>query len=124
MEMAHARPGRRAPGCSGSSGAGLVIHTCRSRSGTPIRLTSERWEHITQGHPELAGMLYLVLEAVETAESIHEGADGESLAMKHHAEGKKLVVVYREGDTDGFIITAFLTRRARSITRRKKIWPT
>jgi len=69
-------------------------------------------------------MLYLVLEAVETAESIHEGADGESLAMKHHAEGKKLVVVYREGDTDGFIITAFLTRRARSITRRKKIWPT
>ncbi len=101
-----------------------MIHTCRSRFGTQIRLTSERWEHITQGHPELAGMLYLVLEAVETADSIHEGAHGESLVVKHHSEGKHFVVVYREGDADGFIITAFLARRVRSITRRKRIWPT
>jgi hypothetical protein len=90
----------------------------------PIRLTSERWEHITQGHPELAGLLYSVLEAVETADSVHEGVTGELLGVKRQDDGKHLVVVYREGEADGFIITSFLTRRVQSITKRNRVWPT
>jgi len=38
-------------------------------------------------------------------------------------EGKHLVVVYRESGNDGFIITAFLTRKLSSLERRKQIWP-
>lgn len=90
----------------------------------PTRLTSDRWEHITQGHPELAGLLYSVLEAIESADAVHEGAAGELLAVRRRGDGKHLVVVYREGDTDGFIITSFLIRRVQSVTKRRRIWPT
>jgi hypothetical protein len=38
-------------------------------------------------------------------------------------EGKHLVVVYREGIEDGFIITAFVTRRVRSLVKRRQVWP-
>lgn len=31
------------------------MHQARSQSGVPIRLTPERWEHISQNHPEMAG---------------------------------------------------------------------
>ena len=35
-----------------------------------------------------------------------------------------MVVVYRETNpSDGFVITAFLTRRLRSLDRRNQIWP-
>jgi hypothetical protein len=37
--------------------------------------------------------------------------------------GKYIVVVYREQENDGFVITAFLTRRIRSLERRKQVWP-
>jgi hypothetical protein len=31
--------------------------------------------------------------------------------------------VYRELQEDGFIVTAFLTRRIRSLDRRGQLWP-
>ena len=34
-----------------------------------------------------------------------------------------MVVVYRELKDDGFIITAFVTRRVRSLAKRKQLWP-
>jgi hypothetical protein len=35
-----------------------------------------------------------------------------------------MVVVYKEiRQEDGFVITAFLTRRAKQIERRTKLWP-
>ena len=34
-----------------------------------------------------------------------------------------MVVVYRELLNDGFIITAYLTRRLRSLAKRKQLWP-
>jgi hypothetical protein len=100
------------------------MHHCVSRSGCSIRLTDERWDHVTRGHPELAGMLYDVLEVIDTADAIHEGASGECLALKAQSDGKHLVAVYREEGRAGFLITAFLTRRTRSIIRRRRIWPT
>jgi hypothetical protein len=35
---------------------------------------------------------------------------------------KYLIVVYRELLDDGFIITAYLTRRLRSLTKREQLW--
>ncbi len=67
--------------------------TVRSVSGVTIRLTEERWLHITEEHAEVAGHLHDVL-------------------------------VYKEQDrVDGFVITAFLTRRLRPIEKRTKLWP-
>ena len=35
-----------------------------SRDGVPIRLTHERWTHITEEHTELAGLRLEVLDTV------------------------------------------------------------
>lgn len=51
------------------------------------------------------------------------GGLGELLAIKEMEPGKWIVVVYREDADDAFIITAFLTRRVRSLERRRQVWP-
>ena len=88
-----------------------------------IRLTDERWVHIIEEHTELAGMRLEVLEAIAEPGRILEGSEGELLAVRELEIGKSLVVVYRELETDGFIITAFVTRRTASLDRRKQLWP-
>ena len=94
-----------------------------SKNGLPIRLTDERWTHITEEHAELAGMRLEVLEAISQPERVLAGGEGELLAVRELEVGKFLVVVYRELDADGFIITAFITRRVGSVDRRKQLWP-
>ena len=94
-----------------------------SKNGLPIRLTDERWAHITEEHAELAGFRYDVLEAIADPERIVAGNAGELLAMRTQPDGKVLVVVYREISNDGFVITAFLTRRAALLNRRIQLWP-
>jgi hypothetical protein len=100
-----------------------VTNTALSKNSVPIRLTDERWAHITDEHCELAGLRLEVLEAITDPVRIVEGGDGELLAARELELGKYMVVVYRELASDGFVITAFLTRRMSSLERRKQIWP-
>jgi hypothetical protein len=80
--------------------------------------------HVEEEHPELSGMRSDVLDTIENAERILSGSAGELLAVHRMTDGKQLVVVYRElGSNDGFVITAFLTRRMASLNRRQQIWP-
>jgi hypothetical protein len=88
----------------------------------PIRFPDERWEHILTEHAELADMREKILEVVSEPEIIYAGSDDELLAVREIATGKWLVVVYREMDDDGFIITAFWTRRKQSLDKRKVVW--
>jgi len=93
-------------------------------NGALIRLTAERWTHITEEHCELAGLSYEVLEAVESPEAVYQGFAGELLAVRQLVPGKFPVVVDREQTAEqGFVITAFLTRRIRQIEKRRKVWP-
>ncbi|MGE0468105.1 MAG: hypothetical protein AB7L09_18310 [Nitrospira sp.] len=64
-----------------------------------------------------------MLETVSSPARILVGSDGELLAVREIEQGKHLVVVYREQSEDGFIITAFLTRRIRSLEKRRQVWP-
>lgn len=100
-----------------------MTSTVTSKHNKVIRLTDERWVHITEEHAELAGMRLEVLEAVAEPGRILQGGEGELLAVREREVGKFLVVVYRELDTDGFIITAFVTRRTASLDRRTQLWP-
>ncbi|MBC7837491.1 MAG: hypothetical protein H7Y39_02450 [Nitrospiraceae bacterium] len=100
-----------------------MVDLVLSKHGVPIRLTDERWSHITEEHCELAGLRSEVLDAVVQPERIVLGGDGEHLAIREVEEGKHLVVIYREGTDDGFIITAFVTRRVRSLVKRRQVWP-
>jgi hypothetical protein len=100
-----------------------MIDLIYSINKVPIRLTDERWVHITEEHCELAGMRLEVLETIVTPKRILAGGAGELLAVREISPGKHLVVVYRESAEDGFIITAFLTTKTNSLNRRKQLWP-
>lgn len=96
-----------------------------SKNGVPIRLTEERWIHITEEHSEMAGYYFDVLETIEGPEAILEGKFGELLATREIEPGKSIVVVYKEmGNDDGFVLTAFLTTRMRQLQKRVRVWPT
>lgn len=99
------------------------MNTAKSVNGVTIRLPDERWIHITEEHAEMAGYLYDVLETIQRPLSIFEGNSGELIAAREIEPGKYIVAVYRETDRDdGFVITAFLTRRWKQLERRKRIW--
>jgi hypothetical protein len=94
-----------------------------SKNNVPIRLPDERWIHITEEHSEMAGYYYEVLETIEEPEKIYEGKMGEYIAVRKIEENKYIVVIYKEiKREDGFIITAFLTKRKKSLERRRTIW--
>lgn len=97
----------------------------RSVHNVPIRLTDERWDHITRRHPEMTDLREKVLETVTDPDLVQEGDSGELLAVRHYSRTslteKYLVVPYREvQETDGFILTAYLTNK--SSARRSVIW--
>lgn len=95
-----------------------------SKNGVHIRLTNERWIHITEAHSEMAGYYYEVLEVLCNPEAIYLGSSEELIATKEIELGKNLVVVYKEvTEEDGFVITAFLTIKIKQFERRRKIWP-
>lgn len=94
-----------------------------SKNQVPIRLTDERWSHIIEEHCELAGMKTDVLEAVSHPDFVVLGKLDELLACKKYKDNKYIVIVYKEEKKDGFIITAFLTSRLKSLKKRKQIWP-
>lgn len=93
-----------------------------SKNGVPIRLTDERWAHITEEHCELAGMRLEVLETVAQPSRILAGGAGELLAVREMSVGRYLVAVYRELENDGFVVTAFLTSKSGSLNRRRQLW--
>ena len=95
-----------------------------SRNGVLVRLTDERWQHIIEEHSELTGLRDEVLRTISSAEHVLSGATGELLALRMTETDKATVVVYRETELDdGFVITAFVTRRLKSLERRIQLWP-
>lgn len=100
-----------------------MMDTVTSKSGVPIRLTDERWAHIAEEHCEMAGLRLEVLETVANPERVFAGGAGEILAVRPVEPDKWLVAVYREVSQDGFVITAFLTRRFTAFSRRRQVWP-
>ncbi|MBX3066888.1 MAG: hypothetical protein KF726_28165 [Anaerolineae bacterium] len=94
-----------------------------SKNGLPIRLPDERWEHIMIEHGELSELRDQVLSTISEPERIFVGSLDELMAIREIESGKWLVVVYRELESDGFVITAFVTRRIRQLERRKQVWP-
>ena len=96
-----------------------MIGVAVSKNGIPIRLTEERWYHIVENHDELAGLSDEVLLTVEDPDYIVKGWKDELLAVRKFVGDK---VVYKKLENDGFIITAFLTKKVNKILRRGVIW--
>jgi hypothetical protein len=99
--------------------------TANFKNNVSIRLTDERWQHITIGHPEVADYYFEILETIEQAEIVYEGKNRELIAIKEFQKTspKFVVVIYKEVDkTDGFIITAFISKRRQEFDKKKIIW--
>jgi hypothetical protein len=96
-----------------------------SKNGVIIRLTDERWQHITVGHPEVADYYFEILETVENPEIIYVGKNGELIAIKEFQKTspKFVVVIYKELDKlDGFIITSFISNRNQEFNKKTVLW--
>ncbi len=91
-----------------------------SVNNVPIRLTYERWYHITENHDDLASYFHEVLDAIENPELIVQGNEKTFKAVKNIGKRKWMVVVYKESSkNDGFVITAyFLSKKPKG----KPIW--
>lgn len=101
-----------------------MVQIIASINGVPIRLTDERWQHIASRHIEMSTMREQVLQTISQPDVIQKGDAGELLAIRFYLQTpltqKFLVVAYQESRTDGFVITAYLTRRPSN--RREIIW--
>ncbi len=94
-----------------------------SKNKVKIRLTEERWFHITESHDYMSGLSDSVLESINDPEEIIEGDENEKIAIKRF-NNKYMVTMYRETDVvDGFVITAFMTSEIERVRKnRRTIW--
>lgn len=81
--------------------------------GRVVRLTEDRWAHITDGHPELAAWRHLVVSTVVEPELVRPGRRlGEEWLYGPGGPSRWLkVVVQWESDDRGSVVTAFARRR-------------
>ncbi len=103
----------------------MILGTARSKNGATIRLTDERWLHITYSHKEIdADAVPIVLQTIKSPDVVFRGDQGELLAVKKQPRRKNwIVVVYKESDaTDGFVLTAYVTTDFRWLLKRKIVW--
>ena len=92
----------------------MSMETAKSVNGIPIRMTDERWVHIVENHDDLAGYYDEILNVVEYPDYVIKGYRGALIVLRKVEKGKFLAVVYKEtSDKDGFIITAYFTRKIR-----------
>lgn len=90
-----------------------------------IRLTDERWYHITTSHQEINPDESLkIMDVIENPQVILKGDTGELLAVKKEPRKKLwIVVAYKEvGDKDGFILTAYLTTDSNWLFQKEVLW--
>jgi len=104
-----------------------AIATTTSKNKKAIKLTAERWFHVIESHDYMAGYFFDVLETISDPDYVVAGKKEELLAVKFykktHIGPKYLVVVYREKNKEGFVITAFMTSKIDNILeRRETLW--
>lgn len=98
-----------------------IIGEAKSINDVNIRLTFERWYHISESHQELLGASFETLETINQPDIVVRGLAGEFLALRK-INKKYLVSIYREiNKKDGFVITAFYTTDLKSLLKKRKI---
>ncbi|PJF39370.1 MAG: hypothetical protein CUN54_08860 [Phototrophicales bacterium] len=89
--------------------------------GREIRLTSERREHILE-HPEMAEQFEHIQETVKSPETIIATSADDTVHVYHRyyevtpVTSKFLLVVVKILEDDGFVLTAFFSRREKKGT--------
>jgi hypothetical protein len=100
--------------------------TLTDHEGRAIRLTEERWKHISE-HPEMRGMREALEETMRAPEVVHESASDPAAHLYYRfyhrtmVGGKYLCAVVKLAKEDAFVVTAFLTDR---VKKGRVVWPT
>ena len=101
-----------------------IVFECRDFEGRRVRLGLNGWRHILAKRPWLHEHRSKIMEAVEEPDLVLEGGFGELLAIKWFEDlldGIYLVVVYRPLNGEGFIITAYPTKKVERLRRRRRL---
>jgi hypothetical protein len=94
-------------------------------AGRQIRLTEERWAHISE-HPEMAGMRPALEETLRAPEDVVVSLSDPAVQLYYRFYGRTMVaekflcVVVRFSTEDAFVVTAYLTDR---VKKGKVVWP-
>ena len=99
----------------------------KSKNNVLIRLTDERWSHITTSHTDMEDNKDLLLKTVEKPDMILKGVSDDLRAVrffqKTHLGPKYLMAAYKEiSHKEGFIITAYKTSKIDKIVKRGVLW--
>ena len=91
----------------------IVVFDVKDSTGRKIRLTEERWNHISD-HPEMVNTVELLKETLEVPDTIVESPGDKKVHyyFKHYKIARKfLLVAVKYLNGDGFIITGFFTSK-------------
>lgn len=90
-----------------------VIATIRDPQGRTVQLTQAAWEHIQEGHPDMANFLEDIKKIVQTAEIRTAGRfpDTEKLWAQNRCRCRWAMVVVRYEGRIGSIRTAHRFKR-------------
>lgn len=103
----------------------MVLGTATSINGAKIRLTQERWIHITTSHLEFDPDDYkTILDVIGNPDIILKGDTGELLATKKQSRKRVwIVVAYKEvTKQDGFVLTAYFTSDLTWLFKKEIVW--
>jgi len=99
------------------------VLSAKSVNGAEIRLSERALDHIALTHPSLKGQELLIMRTIREPDLVVIGDEGELSAIRKTGSGKRLAVVYRELDDDGFLITAFYLAGQGYYLGRDQVWP-
>ena len=106
-----------------------ILFVVRSRFSRQIRLTDTIWRKIEAQHPEFRGRrdyLDAIEAALQDPDYVVRGWGEGQMALRWceiaPSRPKHLCVVYRELDSEGFVITAFFISRYERLLRREVLW--
>ncbi len=70
-----------------------MIDIVKSKNGIKIRITEERWFHITENHDDIAGFYDDILDCIENPDIIIKGYNDALVALKLFSDNKYLASV-------------------------------
>ncbi len=94
-----------------------------SVNNVPIDIPRDRWELITQCHPEVGGYTFELQETVENPDAVFETSQGDKIAVREISKGLHLAVIYRENeDGRGIMVTSYITQNTTQFDEYKLAW--
>jgi hypothetical protein len=104
----------------------VLVGIITSVNGVLIRLTEERWGHITAQHLEMEAYQTAILDVVANPDRLLDSGNGQPIAVRSVSQQTWLLVVYRGLEAqgaivDGFIVTASFNQRLRYLEGKKQL---